>query len=149
MRLGEGCISASPIASHQPQGRSPGTQIPKKPNFPGFPPFGFTPARSVTGNKRKILVGYIQGQSLDSPFFENCTTLTHANPSGSSIPARNVFAWLCIKPSSVSLLAKDGVSITSQLCLALNCPCCHCQAWPVPVLEMAPCPSLNILRKVK
>lgn len=100
-------MTASPITSHQPQGRPPGTQIPKKHNFLGFPQFGFSPARSVAGNKRKILVGYSQGQSLDSPFLWHCTILTHTNPSGSSTPGGNVFARLCIKPRSV--LAKDSV----------------------------------------
>lgn len=109
MRPEKGCISSSPITSHQPQGRSPGTQIPKKSNFLGFPQFGFSPARSVAGNKREILVGYSQGQSLNSAFLWHCT---HTDPSGSSIPGGNVFARLCIKPSSVSFLAKDSVTIT-------------------------------------
>lgn len=120
MGLGESCVSASPISSHQPQGRSPGTQIPMKPNFCGFPQFIFSPARSVAGNKRKILMSYSQGQSLDSPFLQNRTILTYTNPSGSSTPGGNVFARHCIKPSSVSLLAKGSMSITRQLCLALS-----------------------------
>lgn len=155
MQLGEGCLARSPITSHQPQGRSPGTPIPKKPNFPSFPHLGFSPAGSLAGNMRKRLVRYTQEIVTIISFLLNCTILTHTNASGSSTPVGNVLHSSASKLAAAEVThwspgQAQSVNITRQLCLILNCPCLSRPCLTCArAREMAPCPGPSTLQNVK
>ena len=151
MWLGE----TSPVTSYQPQGRSPETQIPKKSNFPSFPHLCFSPAGSLAGSKRNMLVGYSQETVTITSFLLNCTVVTHTNPSGSSTLVGNVLRGSASKLAAAEVTLCP-VSRPSAACEHLQAavlwpwtaPACHGQARPVPAAGMAPCPSPSILPMV-